>query len=106
LMTADREGAYIITDRATYLTAKRDKVLSSTVPLIEGGATLLNPCSALINIKAPYNTKAREFASWLGSEEVQQVIGRYGQSWSVAMPIFSIARQDDMIKSDRLAAKL
>jgi ABC-type tungstate transport system permease subunit len=106
LMTADREGVYIITDRATYLTAKRDKVLSSTVPLVEGGAELLNPCSALINIKAPYNARAREFASWLGSEEVQQIIGRYGQSWSVALPIFSVARQDDMIKSDRLVAKL
>jgi ABC-type tungstate transport system permease subunit len=106
LVTADREGAYIITDRATYLTAKRDKVLTSTVPFIEGGAELLNPCSALINTKAPYNARARAFASWLGSEEVQQIIRDYGQGWSVATPIFSIAEQEDMVKSDRLVAKL
>jgi ABC-type tungstate transport system permease subunit len=106
LVTADREGAYIITDRATYLTAKRDKVLTSIVPFIEGGADLLNPCSALINTKAPHNLQAREFASWLGSQEVQRIIKSYGQEWSVATPIFSIAEQEDMVKSDRLVAKL
>jgi ABC-type tungstate transport system permease subunit len=106
LATADREGAYIITDRATFLTAKRDKVLTNTVPFIEGGPQLLNPCSALINIKAPYNARAREFASWLGSEEVQQIIRTYGQEWSVATPIFSIAEQEDMVKSEGLVAKL
>lgn len=106
LVKADREGAYIITDRATYLTAKRDKVLSSTIPLIEGGSELLNPCSALINTKAPYNARAREFATWLGSEEVQQIIRGYGQEWSVATPIFSAATQVDMVKADRLVAKL
>jgi ABC-type tungstate transport system permease subunit len=106
LVKADREGVYIITDRATYLTAKRDKVLANAIPLIEGGHELLNPCSALVNIKAPYNARAREFASWLGSDEVQKIIGRYGQKWSVATPIFSVAGQDDMIKADRLVAKL
>lgn len=106
LVKADREGVYIITDRATYLTAKRDKMLANTIPLIEGGPELLNPCSALVNVKAPYNARAREFASWLGSDEVQQIIGMYGQKWSVATPIFSVAGQDDMTKADRLAAKL
>jgi len=106
LMRADREGAYIITDRATYLTAKRDKVLASTVPLIEGGPELLNPCSALINTRAPYNARAREFAAWLGGGEVQQIVRRYGQKWSVATPIFTPATQDDMIRADRLVSKL
>jgi len=106
LMRADREGAYIITDRATYLTAKRDKVLASTVPLIEGGPELLNPCSALINTRAPYNARAREFAAWLGGEEVQQIVRRYGQKWSVATPIFTPATQDDMIRADKLVSKL
>ncbi|KAI4853987.1 hypothetical protein E4T44_00490 [Aureobasidium sp. EXF-8845] len=106
LVTADRGGVYIITDRATYLTAKRDNVLTNTVPFIEGGTELLNPCSALINRKAPYNARAREFASWLGSREVQQIVRRYGQEWSVATPIFSIAEQEDMVKSEKLVAKL
>jgi len=106
LMRADREGAYIITDRATYLTAKRDKVLASTVPLIEGGPELLNPCSALINTRAPYNARAREFAAWLGGEEVQQIVRRYGQKWSVATPIFTPATQDDMTRADKLVSKL
>jgi len=106
LVKADREGAYILTDRATFLTAKRDKALASTIPLIQGGLELLNPCSALINTKAPHNARAREFASWLGSEEVQQIVARYGREWSVATPIFSIASQDDMIKAHRLKPRL
>lgn len=106
LVKADREGAYIITDRATYLTAKRDEVLTSTIPFVEGGPELLNPCSALINTKAPYNARAREFASWLGSDEVQQIVRRYGRKWSIATPIFSPATQDDMVQADRLLAKL
>jgi ABC-type tungstate transport system permease subunit len=106
LVKADRAGAYIITDRATYLTAKRDRVSNNTIPLVEGGPELLNPCSALVNTKAPFNARAREFASWLGGEEVQQIIERYGRKWSIATPIFSIARQDDMVKEERLVAKL
>ena len=106
LLNADRTGAYIITDRATFLTAKRDKALVSTVPFIEGGSELLNPCSALINIKAPHNALAREFALWLGTEEVQQMVAKYGQRWSVATPIFSTAEQQDVTKTERLVAKL
>ncbi|CAD0095677.1 unnamed protein product [Aureobasidium vineae] len=81
LVIADRTGAYLITDRATYLTAKRDKALNNIVPFIEGGPQLLNPCSALVNVKAPCNELAREFASWLGSGEVQRMIRSYGQRW-------------------------
>ncbi|KAG9942142.1 hypothetical protein KCU85_g9323, partial [Aureobasidium melanogenum] len=106
LLHADRTGAYIITDRATYLTAKRDNALRTTVPFIEGGPKLLNPCSALINTKAPHNTLAREFASWLGTQEVQQMVAKYGQRWSVATPIFSPAEQQDMTRAERLIAKL
>ncbi|KAH0398310.1 hypothetical protein KCU89_g7372, partial [Aureobasidium melanogenum] len=106
LTSADRTGAYIITDRATYLTAKRDNALVSTAPFIEGGSELLNPCSALVNIKAPYNVLAREFASWLGSQEVQQMVAKYGQRWSVATPIFSTAEQQDVTRTEKLIAKL
>ncbi|KAG9604337.1 hypothetical protein KCU77_g8959, partial [Aureobasidium melanogenum] len=106
LLHADRTGAYIITDRATFLTAKRDNALTSTVPFVEGGPELLNPCSALVNIKAPYNVLAREFALWLGTQEVQQVVAKYGQRWSVATPIFSTAEQQDVTRTERLIAKL
>lgn len=106
LLNADRTGTYIITDRATYLTAKRDKALVSIVPFIEGGPRLLNPCSALVNTKAPYNALARDFASWLGTQEVQQMVAMYGQRWSVATPIFSTAEQQDVTKAERLVAKL
>ncbi|CAD0110841.1 unnamed protein product [Aureobasidium uvarum] len=106
LVTADRTGAYLITDRATYLTAKRDRALSNIIPFVEGGRQLLNPCSALVNLKAPRNELATEFASWLGSEEVQQILSSYGQRWSVATPVFSVAKQDDVRFSERLVAKL
>ncbi|KAI4718671.1 hypothetical protein E4T48_05066 [Aureobasidium sp. EXF-10727] len=106
LVAADRTNAYLITDRATYLTAKRDKALSSTVPFVEGGRQLLNPCSALVNLKAPRNELAMEFAAWLESDEVQLVICSYGRRWSVATPIFSVAREDDVSLSERLVAKL
>lgn len=106
LLNADRTGTYIITDRATYLTARRDKALVSTVPFVEGGPELLNPCSALINTKAPHNVLAKDFASWLGTREVQQMIAKYGQRWSVATPIFSAAEQQDVTKAERLVAKL
>ncbi|KAG9664285.1 hypothetical protein KCU64_g779, partial [Aureobasidium melanogenum] len=96
LLNADLTGAYIITDRATYLTAKRDNALASTLPFVEGGPELLNPCSALVNIKAPHNALASEFASWLGTQEVQQMVAKYGQRWSVATPIFSTAEQQDI----------
>ncbi|KAK5999306.1 hypothetical protein QM012_005581 [Aureobasidium pullulans] len=106
LLNADRTGAYLITDRATYLTAKRDNALTSTVPFIEGGHELLNPCSALVNTKAPYNLLAREFASWLGSQEVQHIIARYGQKWSVTTPIFWTSYRQDVTAAERLTAKL
>lgn len=106
LVNADQTGAYIITDRATYLTARRDGVLSLTIPMVEGGSELWNPCSALINSKTPYNRLAREFASWLGTDKVQEMIHEYGRSWSIATPIFSKASHREIGGADRLQAKL
>ncbi|KAI5200371.1 hypothetical protein AUEXF2481DRAFT_43915 [Aureobasidium subglaciale EXF-2481] len=106
LLEAESKGAYLITDRATYLTAKRDGVLKSTTVFVEGGPQLLNPCSALINVKAPYNRLARDFASWLCSAEVQLLVRGFGRKWNVGIPIFCVADQQDVAHEDRLLAKL
>lgn len=53
LKRADQEGAYAITDRATFLTAAKDGVVSKLRVYVEDGKHLTNPCAALINLKSP-----------------------------------------------------
>lgn len=98
-------GVYLLTDRATYLTAKQDGVIPDMRVYAEGGLELLNPCSALINTKVPASPSHRaaaDFADWLSSQEAQDTIGDYGKDWSHGMPLFTVAAQDDFAERDRL----
>ncbi|KAI5271561.1 hypothetical protein E4T47_05038 [Aureobasidium subglaciale] len=106
LVRAERDGAYLLTDRSTYLTARRNGMLTSTRIFVEGGPELLNPCSALINTKAPSNRVAREFASWLSSDEAQMLVRDFGRDWDTGTPIFCGADREDFGQEQRLVAKL
>jgi ABC-type tungstate transport system permease subunit len=106
LLQADKDGVYLFSDRATYLTAKRDGALHSTRVYVEEGQQLLNPCSALVNTKAPCNLLAHEFATWLGRDDVQGLVRDYGRAWLINTPVFSTAAQKDINGVDRLMARL
>ncbi|KAK4580146.1 hypothetical protein LTR86_000349 [Recurvomyces mirabilis] len=89
LVHASKAGVYTLTDRATYLCAKRDGVVPDMRVFVEEGKHLLNPCSALVNSKAPRNELAREFAEWLGGEQAQQLIREFGMGWRTRLPVFA-----------------
>ena len=77
LKKASQDGAYILTDRGTFLTAKQDGSIPELVVYVEGGKELLNPCSALTNTKvadSPGQRMAERFAEWLGGETAQSLI--------------------------------
>ena len=106
LRRADQDGVYAITDRATFLTAKRDGVVSNLMVYVEDGKHLVNPCAALINLKAPSNRLAREFAHWLASEEAQDIIENFGKKWKLRLPIFAPRSRDQVERRYALVAKL
>jgi ABC-type tungstate transport system permease subunit len=106
LKRADRDGAYAITDRATFLTAAKDGVVSSLRVYVEDGKHLINPCAALINVKAPMNKLAREFARWLASEEAQEIIENFGKKWRLRLPIFAPKSKAQVERKYALVAKL
>jgi ABC-type tungstate transport system permease subunit len=80
LRRASEEGAYALTDRATFLTVARDGAASNLRVYVEDGKHLVNHCAALINLKAPMNSLAIEFARWLASEEARETIENFGKS--------------------------
>lgn len=106
LRRADRDGAYAITDRATFLTAAKDSVVSNLRVYVEDGKHLVNPCAALINLKAPRNRLAREFAHWLASAEAQEIIENLGKGWKLGLPIFAPRSRIQVERRYALVAKL
>lgn len=102
---ADKAGAYLLTDRATYLTAKRDGAIPNLRAFCEGGSELLNPCSALVNTKVPDSAgqrKAVEFVEWLGGEEAQGIVGEYGRDWSHEKALFTVGVKNEFDAGERL----
>ncbi len=76
---ANRRGAYILMDRATYLTMKKEIRL---VPLVEKDPILLNLIAVIrVNPSKFQGLNADEalaFADWLESEEAQLIIKNFG----------------------------
>ena len=106
LKRADRDGAYAITDRATFLTAAKDGVVSNLRVYVEDGKHLVNPCAALVNLKAPRNRLAREFAHWLAAGEAQEIIESFGKRWKLGLPIFAPKSRTQVHGKYALVAKL
>jgi len=105
LVKAEEASAYLLTDRATYLTAKRDGVIPNLRVYVEGGAELLNPCAAVVNVKAandPAHMAAWEFAEWLASDEAEGLVRGYGKDWSCGKALFTVATQDEFEASESL----
>ncbi|KAK5136435.1 hypothetical protein LTR08_003080 [Meristemomyces frigidus] len=99
-------GVYLLTDRATYLTAKRDSMIPDMWVYAEGGDELLNPCSALINTRVPHSLEqqaAIDFVNWLSGDEAQTIIRAYGQDWKHGKPLFSVATETEFAKQEGLA---
>lgn len=75
---ADKRGAYIVMDRTTYLTKKKNLKI---VPLVEGDPVLLNLIAAIEVSPAKFpqanNKGARAFTDWLCSEQAQQIIREF-----------------------------
>lgn len=111
LVKAQEAEAFLLTDRATFLTAKEDQRIPSLRVHVEGGEQLLNPCSALVAAKEvgkdeiPDESRAlaTSFATWLASSTAQDLIRDYGKDWISGKPLFTVAGQEDFEQHDRLS---
>lgn len=76
---ADRKGAYVLTDRATYLLLKKDISLQ---PLVQGDPAMLNYIAVIaVNPeKFPHinASGAEKFIDWLTGEKAQEMIRVFG----------------------------
>ncbi|KAF2165115.1 hypothetical protein M409DRAFT_24503 [Zasmidium cellare ATCC 36951] len=113
LLRADNERAFLLTDRATFLTAKRDGVIPSLHVHVEGGQELLNPCSAVVKSDAfvsevsgdrdlEAHRAAARFAVWLTSNQAQSAIKDYGRQWGLCKPLFTPGDEEEFSAEDRL----
>ena len=110
LVKAEKEQAFLLTDRATFLTAKQDGVIARLVTHVEGGKELLNPCSALVAVNSDRRDPASHdtalvFARWLRGSIAQEILGNYGKDWKAGLPLFTVADQDDFDVQYGLRAK-
>lgn len=114
LVKAESERAFLLTDRATFLTAKRDGAIPSLHVHVEGGQELLNPCSAIVkslefasreslsDLDRKADKAAMQFARWLTSDEAQGIIRDYGRQWSLRKPLFTVGDEEEFPLEDRL----
>lgn len=92
LVKAEEGGVYMLSDRSTFLTAKRDGVIPNMRVYVEGGDDLLNPCSVSVSTKVPDSVGQRlavRFAEWLGEPQAQSLCSGYGRVWEIGLPLFT-----------------
>ncbi len=95
LLFANETGAYTLTDRGTFLSMQENLpnlviVVGGTTIAENGDPALLNPYGVIpVNPdKGNINDElAQEFAEWIASVEVQEVIGAYGRD-QYGQPLF------------------
>lgn len=89
LTIASEQGAYILTDRATYLANKDNYQLEN---LVEGDASLLNIYHVIVvnpaNCSKVNNAGAIAFANYMVSPETQALIGSFGVE-KFGQPLFT-----------------
>ncbi|USW49220.1 hypothetical protein Slin15195_G025390 [Septoria linicola] len=110
LVKAEKEQAFLLTDRATFLTAKQDGRIPLLAVHVEGGPELLNPCSVLVRAQWTGDTaeevsrhdSALSFAKWLTGSRAQEIVRGYGRDWKGGKPLFTVAGLDDFKDEDRL----
>ncbi|KAK5172060.1 uncharacterized protein LTR77_003697 [Saxophila tyrrhenica] len=107
LMKAQREGAYIMTERSTYLLAKHGAYIPSLRVYIEEDPALVISCSVVMNrVTTTHNATARQFAEWLGSDSAQHIITTFGRSLSYSKSMFTAAAEPHFEYGRRLKGKL
>jgi tungstate transport system substrate-binding protein len=89
LTIASEQGAYTLTDRATYLANKDNYQLEN---LVEGDSGLLNVYHVIVvnpsNCSTVNNTGAIDFADYIVSAETQGLIGSFGTE-KYGQPLFT-----------------
>ncbi|KAK6429326.1 hypothetical protein LTR95_014523, partial [Oleoguttula sp. CCFEE 5521] len=102
LERANKEGAYLLTDRATFLTAQQHDVIGGLRVFVEGGQKLLNPCAAMVRSDASAETV--RFAAWLCGDEARNIVKVYGKDWAWRKALFTMGEQQDFTDEERLAS--
>jgi len=85
LAMAAEKGAYTLSDVGTFL-AYQSK--TGLVPLVSKGAGLLNVYTAIVCSKTKSREAAENLVTFLTSEEIQSLIGRYGAA-DYGAPLFT-----------------
>ncbi|OQN99956.1 hypothetical protein B0A48_14161 [Cryoendolithus antarcticus] len=101
LQRANTDGAYLLTDRATFLTAQQHDTIGGLRVFIEGGQQLLNPCAAMVRTDASVETI--RLAAWLCGDEARGVVKDYGKDWAWRKALFTVPGQDDFTSEEKLA---
>jgi tungstate transport system substrate-binding protein len=76
LRMAAQERAYVLTDRASYLSRREGLELAV---LVEGDPALFNQYSVIPVTGASHPEAARAFAVWITGEEAQALVGAFGR---------------------------
>lgn len=77
LLKASELDAYTLTDMGTFLAYQGDLDL---VPIVDSGSILLNVYSVIVCTAGKNQEMATNLANFLTSDEVQELIGKYGVS--------------------------
>lgn len=86
---ANEKQAYVLMDRATYLTLKKE---ISLVPLVEGDPLLMNYIAVIAVNPAKFPevraAAAKKFMGWLVADEAQTIIKNFGMEKFGALLFF------------------
>lgn len=88
LLGAETSGAYLLSDRATFLLAKRKGETPNMVCYVEGGSILMNSCALGVRV-AEKREEVLELVAWLHSGDAQTIIATYGRDWRTGVAVIT-----------------
>ncbi|KAK6428548.1 hypothetical protein LTR95_015306 [Oleoguttula sp. CCFEE 5521] len=102
LQRANTDGAYLLTDRATFLTAQQHDVIGGLRIFVEGGQQLLNPCAAMVSNDA--SQEVIRLATWLCGDKAKEIVEKYGKNWAWRKALFTVPGQEDFTTEEGLVS--
>ena len=97
LLGAEAGGAYLLSDRATFLLAKHRGEIRDMVAYVEGGEVLMNSCALGVRVGED-RLEVLRMVEWLHSPEAQRIISTYGRDWPTGV---AIVTPRDQMEADK-----
>ncbi|ORX33355.1 hypothetical protein BD324DRAFT_286293 [Kockovaella imperatae] len=101
LVKANEQGAYLLTDRATFLPAVKLGEIQDMAVYVEAGSNMMNSCALGIR-SSERRTIVLDFVNWLQEDRAQDILASYAQDWEMGLPLVTPREAPEFVSQHEL----